>query len=372
MVDALRFELACDLRERLEDAVRDAKVKFAALIASVPTLTPIGMASIISGREIEVDLSSDGGWNVKGVKKGESGNLSIKDDRKTILKKRHSKAAFYELEDVLKPSELEIKDKNPIIIFTREMDGRGHDSGVLNLSLDYFGQYLEGLIRAIKRLESIGVEEIHIISDHGFIILDEVKDADKVTIPKEVELLYKGHRCLVGKNLPNKLGIVLELQNSDGLQLCIPRGAGIFRARGGKEFFHGGLSPQEFIVPHVEVSFAKALPKYGVKIKAQEAIHNLIFEIELLRSIPADGVLIGSPRFVEIVGTLVKEGREIFRQSGPGMVVNQKDETLRVRLRIKSGTPFNYADILRLDLKDTDSGELLDSTEMRIEVESNE
>ncbi|MFQ5762785.1 MAG: hypothetical protein ACE5PO_07095, partial [Candidatus Bathyarchaeia archaeon] len=90
------------------------------------------------------------------------------------------------------------------------------------------------------------------------------------------------------------------------------------------------------------------------------------------RAIPADGVLIGSPRFVEIVGTLVKEGREIFRQSGPGMVVNQKDETLRVRLRIKLGTPFNYADILRLDLKDTDSGELLDSTEMRIEVESNE
>ncbi len=369
LVDALRFELACDLKERLEKIVRDAQIKCSPLVASVPTLTPIGMASIISGDEIEISATSQGDWIIKSVKKGETGNLNSVEDRKIILGKRHSKAVSLTLEELLKPSQLNIGDKNPLIVFTREMDGLGHDSGVLNLSLDYFGQYLDGLVRAIRRLGSMGIEEIHLVSDHGFVILDEIEDADEVTIPKELELLYKGHRCLVGQSFPLELGEVFELPNSDGLQLCVPRGIGIFKARGGKQFFHGGLSLQEFIVPYIHIVFAKVQPKYGAKLKAPEAIRNLIFDVELLRAIPAEGVLFGAPRFVEIVGVLLKEGREIFRQSGPDMVVNQENETLKVRLRIKPGTVFSYGDKLGLELKDADTGELLDSSEIRIEVE---
>ncbi len=369
LVDALRFELACDLKERLEKIVRDAQIKCSPLVASVPTLTPIGMASIISGDEIEISATSQGDWIIKSVKKGETGNLNSVEDRKVILGKRHSKAVFLTLEEILKPSQLNIGDKNPLIVFTREMDGLGHDSGVLNLSLDYFGQYLDGLVRAIRRLGSMGIEEIHLVSDHGFVILDEIEDADKVSIPKELELLYKGHRCLVGQSFPLEPGEVFELPNSDGLQLCVPRGIEIFKARGGKQFFHGGLSLQEFIVPYIHIVFAKVQPKYGAKLRAPEAIRNLIFDVELLRAIPAEGVLFGAPRFVEIVGVLLKEGREIFRQYGPDMVVNQEIETLKVRLRIKPGTVFSYGDKLGLELKDADTGELLDSSEIRIEVE---
>jgi hypothetical protein len=369
LVDALRFELACDLKERLEKVVRDAQIKCFPLIASVPTLTPIGMASIISGDEIDISAISEGDWNIRSIRKGESGNLNSVEERKSILGKRHSKVVFFNLEEILKPSELIIGDRNPVIVFTREMDGLGHDSGVLNLSLDYFGQYLEGLIRAIRRLGSMGIEEIHLVSDHGFVILDDIADADKVTIPKELEVFYKGHRCLVGQNLPKELGIVFELPNSDGLQFCVPNGIGIFRTRGGKQFFHGGLSLQEFIVPQIHLVFAKVQPKYGAKISAPEAIRNLIFDVELLRAIPTEGVFFGAPRFVEIVGVLPKDGREIFRQSGPDMVVNQESEILKVRLRIKPGTVFSYGDMLILELKDADTGELLDRSEIRIEVE---
>jgi hypothetical protein len=369
LVDALRFELACDLKERLEKSVKDAQIKCFPLVTSVPTLTSIGMASIISGDEIEISAPIEGDWMIRSVKKGETGSLNSVEDRKAILGKRHSKAIFFTLEELLKPSELNIGERNPVIVFTREMDGLGHDSGVLNLSLDYFGQYLEGLIRAIRRLGSMGIEEIHLVSDHGFVILDDIGEADKVSIPKELELFYKGHRCLVGQGLPQELGVVFELPNSEGLQFCVPRGIGIFRTRGGKQFFHGGLSLQEFIVPHMHIIFTKVQPKYGAKLRAPEAIRNLIFDVELLRAIPAEGVLFGAPRFVEIVGVLLKERREIFRQSGPDMVVNQESESLKVRLRIKPGTTFSYGDMLSLELKDADTGELLDSSEIRIEVE---
>jgi len=372
LVDALRFELACDLKERVEESVRDAEVKCTPLVASPPTLTPIGMASLIAGDQTAAEVTSDGSWNVNCTRKGESGNLSLKEERKKVLRRRHSKVAFYDLEDVLTPSELIIGEANPIVVFTREMDGLGHESGALNFSLDFLGQYLEGLVRAIRRLGSIGVEEIHIISDHGFLMVDEVTDADKVTIPKTIELLYTGHRCLIGTKLPKELGAVFDVPNSDNLQFCVPRGIGIFRARGGKQFFHGGLSVQEVIISHLELIFAKAELKYGVKIKAPEAIHNLIFEVELLRSIPADGVLFGAPRFVEIVGTLDKDKKQIFSQSGPDMVIDQGNETVQVRLRIRPGIAFSYGDVLCIEAKDADTSELLDGAEIRIEVESNE
>jgi hypothetical protein len=51
------------------------------------------------------------------------------------------------------------------------------------------------------------------------------------------------------------------------------------------------------------------------------------------------------------------------------MIVNQESETLKVRLRIKPGPVFSYGDMLSLELKDADTGELLDRSEIRIEVE---
>ena len=98
----------------------------------------------------------------------------------------------------------------------------------------------------------------------------------------------------------------------------------------------------------------------------------MIFEVELLRAMPSAGVLIGEPRFVEIVGTFIKDDEEIeiVKRSGPDLVINQEKEKLVVRLRIKPGTPFKYGDVLHLTLRDADTEDPLDKADIRIEVES--
>ena len=47
---------------------------------------------------------------------------------------------------------------------------------------------------------------------------------------------------------------------SGDLDLVVPRGLAVFRAGGGRQFFHGGLSPQELIVP-VIVAELKPTPE---------------------------------------------------------------------------------------------------------------
>ena len=124
------------------------------------------------------------------------------------------------------------------------------------------------------------------------------------------------------------------------------------------------------LVPYIKIVIKKVIPKYGAKFKAPAAVHNLIFEVEILRAIPGEGYLIGSPRYLEVQGFIGTE--EIIHQTEPDYVINEANEFLIIRIRIKPGTKFKYGDILRLELRDVDTGELLDSVDVRIEVESNE
>jgi len=367
LVDALRFELGQDLTNRLKQFMRDTEIICEPLIASFPTLTPIGMSNLIPAKDIKVDVAN-GNWKIQS--KNFTGNLAHLAERKKLIKKRHPKAVLIDLEALVSASDVDLESGNPIIIFTRELDSIGHDSGLLNLSLNYLGEYVNGLIKAIKRLLNSGVEEIHVVSDHGFIIIEDVIDADKIPLDKAASLLYAGHRCLVGKSIPNNLGKVFNLPNSDGLKFCVPQGAGIFKKQGRNEFLHGGISLQEILIPHIMVTMRKLQPKYGAKLQAPEAVHNLIFEVEILRAIPGEEIMFGSPRYLEVRGFLGSD--EIIRQTGPDYVINDENEFLKTRIRIGAGVKFKYGDTLKIEIRDADTGEHLDSTNINIEVESNE
>jgi len=363
LADALRFELGKDLITNCRETLRDAEINCEPLIASLPTLTPIGMSFLIPSKDIKVDVE-DGNWQVQSS--NSTGNLAIASERKKLIKKHHTKALiFNDLEALITASDVDLEHGNPIVVFTRELDRLGHDSGLLNLSLNYLGEYLSGLVKAIKRLISADIEEIHIVSDHGFILIEDVIDADKIPLDKNTSLSYSGHRCLVGKSIPENLGMVFDLPNSDGLKFCVPQGAGIFKKRGKNDFLHGGISLQEILVPYIQVVVRKVQP-----IRAPDVAHNLIFEVEILRAIPGEGHMFGSPRYLEVRGFLGTN--EIIQQMGPDYVMNESNEHLKIRIRIKPGTKFKYGDILRLELRDADTGELLDSVNVPIEVESNE
>lgn len=370
-VDALRYELGMDLAERLKRDLAEANVSCEGLRGVLPSLTDLGMPALLPVEKLSVSVS-DGRWDVRSGK--ESGNLASRAERKRFLKERYPKAVFFDLGDILGSASLELKDASLVVVFTDELDGSGHDSGVLNLSLDFFGQYLEGLARVVRRLGALGVEEIHLVSDHGFLLLDDLREADQVPVSERSEFAYLGHRCLVGHELPDDLGVVFDLPGSDSLRVAVPRGIGLFRTRGSKEFLHGGLSLHELLVPHLTITFKKAEPKYGARLRAPDAIRNLIFEVDVLRATPAEGGLFGSPRFLEILGYLMggEKPREVFKEAGADKVIDQAHEVLKVRLRIKPGSRHRYGETLRLELKDADTGEQLDSAELRIEVESDE
>jgi hypothetical protein len=69
-------------------------------------------------------------------------------------------------------------------------------------------------------------------------------------------------RVFIGRGgTPNEATVRVPLASCgvrSDLDLVVPRGLAVFRAGGGRQFFHGGLSPQELVVPVIVVHLAAA------------------------------------------------------------------------------------------------------------------
>jgi hypothetical protein len=122
------------------------------------------------------------------------------------------------------------------------------------------------LARAVAKLRHAGINRSVIASDHGFVILSRPIGADRVIErPGGQGDLHR--RCWVGRGgvtSASALRVPLaELGVGGGLDLVVPRGLGVFAAGGARRFFHGGLSPQELVVPVLDVRFSALAEQPG-------------------------------------------------------------------------------------------------------------
>src|SRR3954447_24845474 len=119
------------------------------------------------------------------------------------------------------------------------------------------------LRRGVRVLSDMGVQTIVLTADHGHLFADEIGDDMKIDAPggKTADLhrrVWVGEGGMADKSFLraplSSLGI-----DSD-LDIATPWNTAVFKVAGGNlAYFHGGMSPQELIVPVVVMtSTAKA------------------------------------------------------------------------------------------------------------------
>ena len=59
------------------------------------------------------------------------------------------------------------------------------------------------LEQGVRRLQAAGCADIHIVTDHGFLLREKVSEPEKVKAKKEDGILKKQERYLIGRNLPS-------------------------------------------------------------------------------------------------------------------------------------------------------------------------
>ena len=179
-----------------------------------------------------------------------------------------------------------------------------------------------------------------ISADHGFHLLDSM-DPGLSMDPPGGDTLKLHPRVWIGQGGGTGDGF-LRLKASDlelggSLEFAFPRGLGAFKVKGGVgTYFHGGISPQEHILPLVRVKAPKASigVKTDVRIKvtmSKTKITNRIFTITV--EAEAQGLFPGVEKRVRIEAI---SGKETI---GQAVVAGYGFEESTREIRVVPGKP---------------------------------
>jgi PglZ domain len=255
-VDAMRLEIGMDLSDGLR---ADGHVVYLhPAVAAVPTITPVGMANLTPGAAAGLSLGLDDGDLVIRVNGDAVENVP---DRIARLRAAHGDKVLDRTLDVVagqgeKELMRSVGNADLLLVRSQELDSAG-ESGMLNAAWSQFNAVLEMLRNLVARLGQAGVRRIVITADHGFVTLSRGLGPDRAIDPPAGGTGDLHRRGWVGKGAsttPSTLRVSLASTGIPcDLDVIVPRGLAVFRAGGSKQFFHGGLSPQELLVPVIVV-----------------------------------------------------------------------------------------------------------------------
>jgi hypothetical protein len=251
LVDSFRYEMALELFEQIQT---DWNCQVMPALATVPTITEVGMAALMP--EAEKGLSFvPGGAGKLGVVILKT-MLKGRPDRMKYIQANYPHSIILELNQIAP-----LKDKKivnsladaelAVITATDEIDGLWESQPEIarRLHNDVFNQ----LRRCIRNLLNVNFQTVIITSDHGFIAGDNLMAGTPID-PPGGETIDLHRRVWIGRggaDVPTCLRKpVSALGISGDLELVTPIGLGCFKAGGGStQYFHGGMSLQEIIIP---------------------------------------------------------------------------------------------------------------------------
>lgn len=250
--DAFRYECAKELMERLE---LDEKCtpKLECMISSLPSVTSVGMASLLPHNELQVDDK----LNVT-VDGHSCSDLTSRDKILKAQKENNIALAFDEVASANKEKIRELlQKKNIVYIYHNQVDARGDKPASENEVFTACSEAIEEIHKLIKKLTGyISAPKFFITADHGFLYKrDKLQEFDKVSYDREI-CTYSNKRFLLTTKEVREPGMKSRLMTyMNNLYVTTPIGADIFKvAGGGQNYVHGGSSLQEMLIPVIELT----------------------------------------------------------------------------------------------------------------------
>lgn len=354
-VDALRYELAQELLSTLCAQGAGDRQSLTARLAVIPTVTALGMAALLPGGE-RGQVDHDGDWDIV-IR--DSGNLKDKDARKAWMERQLDDVQFFNLDELLSTPADRIPEATFTVVFDTTLDAVGETASTI--AWNTFSPLLQAVKKGIYKLLELGIDQIHVVTDHGFLLLDEVSEHEKVSlraVPAHStgsgQALAKKSRYVVGRRLGHTSQLCFRVPgspDSDPLEAWFPRGVGCFRTPGPYDYVHGGLSLQELLVPHLKIEQKVMGKPVGVTADFPDVIRNAQPDVRLH---PVEADMFDRPRQVTV--TLEKDGEPVV--PALSQVVGPAGPT-KVSVFLPMGCGLQPGDRVRWLLRDAVTEEVL-------------
>jgi len=260
VTDALRLDLAQLTAERLS-----GQVTIDVLAATLPTNTPFGMTALLPLPPDGVAVSFSG--TKVSIAAGDATGLETRDGRKDFLRRalggqKGAAIAFVDLDKLLQHQP--VPDSPLVVVFDNRIDEQGH-KGTEHFPV-LVEQFADNLQRAIRVLHEAGIAEVHVVTDHGFLILPPAL-VDDLGQPEllPVQAVHKeGRWAALKPGAPAHDVLRLPLPLAPEISLGFPRGVRTLMKA--EPYLHGGLSPQECVIPHLVSRVRIRAPRLDLEV----------------------------------------------------------------------------------------------------------
>ena len=286
LVDAFRYEMGEELFESIENYEQK---NILPALASIPTITPFGMLSLLLHFNEVIHVKP---INKKLVLEVNNNKVNSRNERLKFIDENMSYSIKnFKLDEVIKPKKSvrdEIKKADMVIVTSQEIDSLC-EGGENLLARQVMSQIILNLKRAIYHLLELGIEEFIISADHGYLLGNEMGRELKIDCPNgETYSLHK--RVWIGKGGNNPENTIRFKSSDFGyageLDFVFPKEIAIFKTTGSENnYFHGGLSLQEMIIPTINLQMKPKLKQKKISKEeyflnlAKKSITNRIFTI---------------------------------------------------------------------------------------------
>lgn len=375
--DAMRYEIGVELAERLNTetmGVCDVET----LIGVVPSITKLGMPSLLPHKEIDIDMN--GRVFVDGK---DSSGL---ENRKKIIESKVAESIAVHFQDVLAMNKAgrreTFKGKKLIYIYHDTIDAMGDKASTEVYTFNAVETSLNQLYDLVKIIrDDLSGTNVYITADHGFLYQrDELEESDKIGQDagssievKRRYILSKEQREVSGQLAINLSSVI---KNEQQLTAYLPKATLRYKMQGsGINFVHGGASLQEIVVPLLTFKNkrtgqkgAKAIKKVDIKLtNTTRKITNSIFNLEFFQTEKVEDKT--TPRTV-VIYMADEEGSVISNEEtiiGDRPFDNPADRTFKIRFVLKN-IPYDRNKTYYLTIRDTETSVVVEKIPFNINL----
>jgi len=299
--DALRYEIALELKEKLNLETK-GEITVEPMLGVLPSCTRFGMAALLPHQRFEFD---NGYILINGVKTEGVAN------REKILQQACKESVAFSFDELLRLDRTVAREKTRgqrvIYLYQDVIDHAGDDKTSEHTVFTAAETAIDELVQMVKFLShTLNLTNIIITADHGFIYQrEQLGPVDKLETKHltSEDVIDQAKRYLLSTKPLTESNIhSFSLSNlftpDTTLYVSIPYGNLRFKQRGGgANYVHGGLSPQEIIIPVLSYKHLRdieTLDKKGIKhgkvnvtvINSSKRITNNRFLINLFQTQP--------------------------------------------------------------------------------------
>ena len=295
--DAMRYEVGRQLFLQMQDDPK-CTAKMETVMGVLPSYTRLGMAALLPHGTLS--MKDDYTVLVDGK------NCDNLTERQTILQMYQPDALCLPFDDIKNRKIAELREiftgRQLLYVYHNQIDARGDKANTEDEVFVACKEAIREIVEFIHRIStSANTYHFFVTSDHGFLYKrDKITESEKISgvsgkkafinrrfIVSDSPVMGDGIDCL-------SLGKILG--NEDTKVVSFPVSSHVFKVSGGgQNYVHGGSSPQEMLIPVLDIKMERGhmetRPVQIALVSMVQKITNLITTMDFIQSDPISDIM---------------------------------------------------------------------------------